>query len=260
MEPNQLLVIIVAIATGSYFFNQVLDLVNLRAHRPGIPNDVAQFYDVEKYERSRAYHRDRTRFSFVTSAFSFILSIVMLITGGFGWLDNSLHEYVNNDIVRALIFFAIVGVVGDLLSTPFQWYGTFVLEERYGFNKTTTATFITDKVKGYLIAAIVGGGVLALFMYMARFMGRDFWLWFSAVAIALIFLINVFYTSLLLPLFNKLTPLPDGELKSAITSYASQVGFPLDSIYVIDGSKRSSKANAFFSGLGKRKKIVLYDT
>lgn len=260
MKPSDVLIVILAISAGSYVFNQFLDLANYRSARPGIPDQLAGFYDAEKYGRSRAYHRDRTRFSFITSALSFVLSFGMLISGGFGWLDNSLQQFISNDILRALAFFGIIGVVGDILATPFQWYATFVLEERYGFNKTTRATFVADKLKGYLVAAIVGGPVLALFIYMAQIMGRDFWIWFSVVAILLIFLINVFYTSLFLPLFNKLTPLPDGELKKAITSFAERVKFPLDNIYVIDGSKRSSKANAFFSGIGRRKKIVLYDT
>jgi STE24 endopeptidase len=260
MEPSQLLVIILFITTVSYLFNQLLDLANLRAPRPGIPAEIAAFYNAEKYEQSRAYHRDRARFGFLTSGLSFFLSLVMLLTGGFGWLDNLLHHFIEHEIFRALAFFGIVGFVGDLITTPFQWYATFVIEERYGFNKTTRSTFISDKLKGYLVAAIVGGPVLSLFIYMAQLMGQDFWIWFSVVAIVLIFMINVFYTTLFLPLFNKLTPLPDGELKYAITSFAADVNFPLDSVFVIDGSKRSSKANAFFSGLGKRKKIVLYDT
>lgn len=260
MTPSQLLIIILIITTVSYACDQLLDWLNLRKYRPGIPEEIASFYDEEKYARSRAYQRDRTRFSFFTSAFSFLLSIAMLVSGGFGWLDHLLRQYTQNEILLALEFFGIIGLVGDLLSTPFQYYSTFVLEERYGFNKTSRATFIADKLKGYLVAAVLGGALLSLFIYMAHQIGPGFWIWFSGIAILVIFVINVFYTSLFLPLFNKLTPLPDGELKKAITEFAGKVGFPLDSIFVIDGSKRSSKANAFFSGIGKRKKIVLYDT
>jgi STE24 endopeptidase len=158
------------------------------------------------------------------------------------------------------VFFAIVGFVSDLVSTPFQCYATFVIEGRYEFNKTTPRTFVSDKLKGYLVAVAIGGPVLALFFYMARVIGPGFWLWFSAVIIILLGAANVFYTSLFLPLYNKLTPLPDGALKQAIEAFARNVNFPLDNVFVIDGSRRSSKANAFFSGIGKRKKIVLYDT
>lgn len=260
MESSSWLAAILTITAISYAGDQILDFVNLRAQRPAMPPDVAVFYDEEKYARSRAYQRDRTRFSFLTSAFSFVLSFVMLLTGGFGWLDRVLHGYIHNEIVLALVFFGILALAGDLLSTPFQWYSTFVLEERYGFNKTTHRTFVTDKLKGYLLTALIGGAVLALLIYMARVIGPDFWIWFSVVAIVLILCINLFYTSLFLPLFNKLTPLADGELKQAINTFAASVNFPVDNIFVIDGSKRSSKANAFFSGMGRRKKIVLYDT
>ena len=260
MEPSTWLAIILTITAVSYACDQLLDFINLRAYRPAIPGEIAAFYNEEKYARSRAYQRDRTRFTFLTSGFSFLLSFVMLLMGGFGWLDRALQVYVHHEIIRALVFFGILGLLGDLLSTPFQWYGTFVLEERYGFNKTTRATFVSDKLKGYLLAVLIGGPLLALFIYMAHVLGPNFWIWFSAIAILLIFVINVFYTSLLLPLFNKLTPLADGELKQAINAFAAGVNFPLDNIFVIDGSKRSSKANAFFSGIGKRKKIVLYDT
>ena len=260
MESSAWLAVILIITTVSYLSDQALDFVNLRAHRPAIPADVAVFYDREKYGRSRAYQRDRTRFSFVTSAVRFALSFIMLLTGGFGWLYDALHAHIHSEIVLALAFFGIIGLVSDLLMTPFQWHSTFVIEERYGFNKTTRATFVGDKLKGYLLAALIGGPLLAMFIYMARVIGPEFWIWFSVIAIVLIFALNVFYTSLLLPLFNRLTPLADGELKQAIEAFAARVSFPLDNIFVIDGSKRSSKANAFFSGMGKRKKIVLYDT
>lgn len=157
-------------------------------------------------------------------------------------------------------FFGVVGLASDILTLPFQWYATFVIEERYGFNRTTLQTFITDKLKGYLLAALIGGGLLALLIYLVRAIGPDFWIWFALIASAFIVFMNMFYTSLIVPLFNKLTVLPEGELKSAISAFAEKVDFPLGNIYVIDGSKRSGKANAFFSGIGRKKKIVLYDT
>jgi STE24 endopeptidase len=260
MEPATILYIIIGITTFSYLFEQFLDYINLKAQRSDIPGEIAGFYDRTKYLKSLDYHRDLTRFSFLTSAFSFLLSLLMLVYGGFGWLDHYLLTFTDHEIIRALVFFAALMIASDLLTLPFQLYSTFVIEEKYGFNKTTLKTFFVDKMKGYVLAAMIGGPLLALLIYLIMEIGPSFWIWFSLVAGLFIVLMNMFYTTLILPLFNKLTPLPDGELKSAINAFASKVRFPLDNIFVIDGSKRSSKANAFFSGIGKKKKIVLYDT
>ncbi len=260
MSPSTILIIIVSITIISFAFEQILELINMRHQRKDIPEEVSGFYNQEKYLRSLDYHRDHTRFSFLSSGFSFVLSLLMLLLGGFGWIDSLLRPGIENQILLSLAFFAVIGVASDFLSLPFQWYSTFVIEEKYGFNKTTIKTFITDKLKGYALGAIIGGGLFTLFMYMLQWLGQSFWIWFAVFASGFILLVNMFYTSLFLPLFNKLTPLADGELKDAIRSFAQKVNFPLDSIFVIDGSKRSSKANAFFSGLGKKKKIVLYDT
>ena len=260
MESQTILIVIVAIASISYLFDQLLDYINLKSLRPDIPDDVAGFYDRTRYLKSLDYHRDQTNFSFISSAFAFALSIAMLLTGGFGWLDDMLRSVAANPILQALLFFAILMLASDILTLPFQLYSTFVIEEKYGFNKTTPRTFFLDKVKGYGLAALMGAPLLALLIYLVTALGRDFWIWFALVASAFILVMNMFYTSLILPLFNKLTPLPDGELKTAIRQFARRVNFPLDNIFVIDGSKRSSKANAFFSGIGRKKKIVLYDT
>lgn len=260
MEPQIILYLIIAIVTISYVFDQCLDYINLKRQRAEIPPDVATFYDKEKYLRSLAYHKELTRFSFITSGFGFLLTIAMLLLGGFGWVDALLRPYFESEILLALAFFGVLMLASDILTLPFQWYSTFVIEEKYGFNKTTVKIFIADKLKGYLLAALIGGGLLALLIYLIRILGTDFWIWFSLVAAAFILFINMFYTTLILPLFNKLTPLPQGELKTAIEEFAKKVNFPLDNIFVIDGSKRSKKANAFFSGIGKKKKIVLYDT
>ncbi len=260
MEPQTILYIIVIIATASYVFDQLLDYINLKAQRPDIPDEVASFYDREKYLRSLQYHRDLTRFSFLTSAFGFILSLFMLLSGGFGWLDTVLREFFSNEIILALAFFAVLALASDILTLPFQLYSVFVIEERYGFNKMSPKTFVLDKLKGYMLAAIIGAPLLALLIFLVLEIGPSFWLWFAVAASIFILFVNMFYTSLILPLFNKLSPLQEGELKTAIEAFARQVEFPLDNIYVIDGSRRSSKANAFFSGIGKKKKIVLYDT
>ena len=260
MNPQTILYIILAIATLSYLFDQLLDYINLKAQRTDIPDDIAAFYDRSKYLKSLDYHKELTNFSFLTSAFSFLLSITMLLSGGFGWLDALLRSSIEGDIWLALAFFGVLMLASDILTIPFQLYSTFVIEEKYGFNKTTMKTFVTDKLKGYLLGALIGGPLLALLIYLVQVIGPNFWLWFAAVAAFFILIMNMFYTSLILPLFNKLTPLSDGQLKDAIENFSKKVNFPLDNIYVIDGSKRSNKANAFFSGIGKKKKIVLYDT
>jgi len=260
MHPKVILYIIVGIAILSYLFDQLLDYINLKAQRTDIPDEIAAFYDRTRYLKSLEYHRDLTNFSFISSAFSFIASILMLSFGGFGWLDVFLRQYIEGDIVLALAFFGSLLLASDILSTPFQLYGTFVIEERYGFNKTALKTFFADKIKGYFLAALIGGPLLSLLIFLIQSIGPSFWIWFSLIAAGFILFMNMFYTSLILPLFNKLTPLPDSELKNAIVDFSRKVNFPLDNIFVIDGSKRSSKANAFFSGIGKKKKIVLYDT
>jgi STE24 endopeptidase len=260
MNATTILTIIIAIAAVSYLFEQLLDYLNLRSQRTDIPPEVASFYDKDRYLKSLAYHRDLTNFSFITSAVGFLGSLLMLVYGGFGWVDETLRQFISNEIVLALVFFAVLALASDILTLPFQLYSTFVIEERYGFNKTTVRTFFMDKAKGYLLGALIGAPLLALLIYLIRTIGPDFWIWFSLIASLFILFMNMFYTSLVLPIFNKLSPLPDGELKIAIRQFASKVNFPLDNIFVIDGSKRSSKANAFFSGIGKKKKIVLYDT
>jgi STE24 endopeptidase len=260
MEPQTILYIIIGITVLTYVFEQVLDLLNLKARRADLPDEVAAFYDRNKYLRSLDYHRDLTRFSFLTSALSVIASLAMLWLGGFGWIDNALKPHIDPIIPRALAFFGVLMLGSDILTTPFQLYRTFVIEERYGFNKTTLRTFFADKLKGYLLGALIGGALLSLLIYLMILLGQDFWIWFAIIASVFVLFVNMFYTSLILPLFNKLTPLPDGQLKEQIEAFSEKVDFPLDNIFVIDGSRRSSKANAFFSGIGRKKKIVLYDT
>lgn len=260
MTPQTILFIIIGISVISYLFGEFLDYINLKAQRTDIPDEIVSFYDRTKYLKSLEYHKELSRFGFITSAFSFLVSLIMLIAGGFGGLDSVLRSLISEQIILALAFFGILAVASDILTIPFQLYSVFVIEEKYGFNKTTIKTFFLDKMKGYLLGAVIGAPLLALLIYLIQVIGPSFWIWFAAIAAIFIFFMNMFYTSLILPLFNKLTPLPDGELKSAIETFSAKVKFPLDNIFVIDGSKRSSKANAFFSGIGKKKKIVLYDT
>ncbi len=258
--PSFYLGLIIAIYLLGYIIGELLDWLNLRYSRQPLPPEAAGIYDATEYERAQAYQRDRTRFGFFTSAFNTLLTLAFLWWGGFGWLDRLLSAYIEQPVWLALAFFGVLMLAADLLNIPFQLYATFVIEEKYGFNKTTPRTFVLDKLKGYLLGALIGGSLLALFFWLVQQLGQSFWWYFWLAVTAFMILMNLFYTTLILPLFNKLTPLPDGELRQAIEDYARQVGFPLTNIYVIDGSKRSSKANAFFSGFGKKKKVVLYDT
>lgn len=260
MTPQIILYIILAISIVSYVFDLLLEVVNLKAQRKEIPSEIASFYDQEKYLKSLSYTNEQTLFGFFKEGFSFLLSMSILVLGGFGWLDNFLRDYITQEIPLALAFFGAIILLSDIITIPFQLYDTFVIEEKYGFNKTSIRTFVVDKLKGYALGAIIGGLLISILLYLIQSIGDNFWIWFGLIAIAFIFFVNMFYSSLILPLFNKLTPLEEGELKTSIETFAQKVNFPLDNIFVMDGSKRSNKANAFFSGIGKKKKIVLFDT
>ena len=260
MEPSTVLNIIIGILIFDYILDQLLNYLNLKNHTEVLPEELRDIFEVDKYKKSIAYHRVNTRFGFVTGTFSFGLTLALLLAGGFGKLDFLLRIFISPGIILSLAFFAVVFIVSDVLNIPFSLYKTFVIEERFGFNKTNLSTFILDKLKGYLLTIIVGGGLISLLLYLINILGPDFWFWFWIIISLFLVFVNMFYTSLILPLFNKLVPLEEGDLRLAINSYSQKVGFPLTNIFVIDGSKRSSKANAFFSGLGPKKKIVLYDT
>ncbi len=234
--------------------------MNYSALKDYLPDEVRGIYNEEKYKKSIAYNREGDRFSFLTSSLNFIIIIILIITGVFGWLDGTLREYLSNEILLSLSFVGVLFIIADLLGTPFDLYGTFVIEEKYGFNKTTPKTYIIDKLKGYLLTIVIGGGILAVLLLLIQKLGEDFWIYFWIVISMFTLFMNMFYTTLIVPLFNKLVPLEAGDLKRAIQDYANGVNFPLDNVYVIDGTKRSTKANAYFSGIGKKKKIVLFDT
>lgn len=260
MEPQTILYIILGIITFDFVFEQILDYINLKAQKKDIPSEMERFYDQDKYVKSLEYHRVQTRYSSVTATFSFVLAFLLIGFGFFGQLDQWMRPWFTHELYLSLAYFAVLFVASDLLNTPFQVYSTFVIEERFGFNKTTAKIFIADKLKGYLISLFLVGVLIGSLLYLIREIGSNFWIYFWAIATAFTLFINMFYTSLILPLFNKLKPLEEGELKTAIEKYSEKVKFPLDNVFVIDGSKRSKKANAFFSGLGKKKKVVLYDT
>ncbi len=260
MAADQLLYLLLAIVVADYLIDQCLDWVNYRHAQTALPDRLKGVYDEEEYLKSQRYQKTRTRFGFITSAFSTLVSILVLSLGGFGLLDAYLRPLVVDPILLSLCFFGALMILSDVANLPFQWYSTFVIEERFGFNKTNLKTFIMDKLKGYLLTVIIGGGLGYVLLWLIMELGSSFWLYALGVVTLFVLFANLFYTSLVLPLFNKLSPLEEGDLKGQIEAYAKKVNFPLDNIFVIDGSKRSTKANAFFSGLGKKKKVVLYDT
>ncbi len=248
------------ILTLDFVFEEILTFLNYKSIRKSLPDVLVEIYDRENYFRSLEYNKTRTRFSFVTSTFSFLLIIAVLGTKLLGTVDGWVGIYFEHEVVRALAFFGFLFVTTDLLSLPFQLYSTFVIEQEFGFNKTSPKTFVLDKVKGYLVTALIGGLVIGILLMLILEIGQAFWIYFWVIISMLLVLVNMFYTTLIVPLFNKLSPLEDGPLKESIKAYSKKVRFPLDQIFVIDGSRRSTKANAFFSGIGKKKKIVLFDT
>ncbi|MDX9942563.1 MAG: M48 family metallopeptidase [Bacteroidales bacterium] len=257
---NTLLIVILFFLFLDFALERILDYLNAGRWSNRLPDALKGIYDEEKYRKSQDYSRVNMRFGILTSTFFFLLILGVLLAGGFGWLDQLVRQWTENPILMAMIFFAIIALVSDLLSTPFDIYDTFVIEERFGFNKTTPGTYLLDKLKGYLLAVLIGGALIAIFVWFYRVSGRLFWLYAWLFLTVFSVFMMMFYSTLIVPLFNKQTPLEDGPLRDAIEGFAQKVGFKLDNIFVIDGSKRSSRGNAYFSGLGPRKRIVLFDT
>jgi STE24 endopeptidase len=260
MSPQNIFYIIVGILIFDYLVERVLEYLNDKNWSDSIPDELKSYYDEDKVKKSSAYNQTKNRFGMITSSFSFILILSVLFFGGFSWLDTFVRSFTTNPILMALMFFGILGIASDILTTPFSLYSTFVIEEKFGFNKTTLKTFFLDKIKGYFLGAIIGGALLSALVWFYEKTGESFWLYAWGIIVAFMIFMTMFYASLIVPLFNKLEPMKEGELRSAIEAFCSKVGFPLRDLYVMDGSKRSTKANAFFSGLGKSKRIVLFDT
>ena len=257
---QMILYIIIAIIILDYIFDRVMDYLNASRWSKTLPDELRGIYDEEKYRRSQEYSRVNMRFGIITSSLSFIFILLMLSLGGFGYLDSMIRAYTDHPVWMALLFFGILGLASDILSTPFDIYSTFVIEERFGFNRTTPKTYLFDKVKGWLLSLVIGGGLLAVFVWFYDTAGNLFWLYAWIVFTGFSVFMMMFYSTLIVPLFNKQRPLEEGPLRTAIEEFAEKAGFRLDNIFVIDGSKRSSKANAYFSGLGPKKRIVLFDT
>ena len=260
MPETVLYYIIITILVVQFAVDTVLKILNARRFNEPLPAEVSDLMTPEEYEKATAYKRINFRFGMVSSTFSTALTLGFLIFGGFEWIDQISRGITSDPLWLALVYFGIIFLGSDLIQLPFAYYQTFVIEERFGFNKTTLRTFVTDRIKGWVMAVLLGGVLLSRVMLFYRWAGSDFW-WYAWVLIALFTVfMNFFYSKLIVPLFNKQTPLEDGSLKEKIESYAAKVGFELEQIYVIDGSRRSTKANAYFSGFGKQKRVTLYDT
>ncbi|MCG1037622.1 M48 family metallopeptidase [Polaribacter sargassicola] len=260
MQPTTLFYILIAILVISFIIDKVLDFLNSKHFDDEIPDELKDVYNKEEYLKSQEYKKVNDKFSNLTSAFSLVLTLVFFFVDGFKHVDNFARSLTDNPILVALTFFGVIILGSDILTTPFSYYKTFVIEEKFGFNKCTKKTFWLDKLKGGLMSAILGGGILSLIIWFYQFAGENFWLYAWALVAFFSLFINMFYAKLIVPLFNKQTALEAGELKSAIEKYSKKVGFTINNIFVIDGSKRSTKANAYFSGFGSQKRITLYDT
>lgn len=243
-----------------FILETVLDYLNAKRYNDPIPEELNDVFDADEYKKSQAYKKTNYRFGLLTSTFSFLLTLCFLVFGGFEWIDQLVRSVTTQPIPMALMFFGFIMIGSDIVSLPLSYYSTFVIEEKFGFNKTTKGTFFLDKIKGWLMTAVVGGLLLAVIIWFFQWAGNNFWWYAWALVSVFTVFMNLFYSKLIVPLFNKQTPLEDGSLKTKIEAFAKNVGFELNNIFVIDGSKRSTKANAYFSGFGKEKRVTLYDT
>lgn len=252
--------LILLIFTVDFLIDRYVGYLNTKRWSAILPDEVKGIYDEDKYARQQAYQKENYRFGLVSSLVNFLLVAGMLLLSGFAFINSITGSFTGHNILWALTFFGLLMLAAEIINLPFSLYGTFVIEGKYGFNKTSPATFISDKLKGWLLTALIGGALLSLVMWIYHTAGQYFWIIAWAVLALFSLFMAMFYSQIIVPLFNRQTPLEEGELRSAISSFAEKAGFRLDNIFVIDGSRRSSKANAYFTGLGSKKRVVLYDT
>lgn len=260
MNPQTLFYILIGIIIVKFLFDTFIDSLNAKHFNDAIPPELKGIYNEEEYLKSQAYKKANYKFLVVTSIISIVATLLFFIFEGFAFVDHIARSFSDNTIVITLIFFGIIVFASDIISLPFSYYATFVIEEKFGFNKTSKKTFALDKIKGWLMMVFLGGGVLALITWFYQLTTNNFWLYAWALMTVITIFMNLFYSKLIVPVFNKQTPLESGELKNEIENFARKIGFKLENVFVIDGSKRSTKANAYFSGFGKQKRITLYDT
>lgn len=269
MVPEVWFLVIMGLVIFNYLFSNILDYLNHKNWKDEIPSELKDFYDKKKYKQAKQYSISKNKIRLLSSTTSFLLVVSLLMFNGYGYIDQLVNSFslnlfipfeINDSFIESGIFFLILFTLNILISIPFSYYNTFVIEENFGFNKTSKSTFFFDIIKSSTLSILIGGFLLFLALYLYDSLNDGFWLYLWIGLSLLMVFINMFYADLIVPIFNKLTPLENGELRKKIENYSEQVGYLLKNIYVIDGSKRSTKANAFFSGLGPRKTIALYDT
>jgi STE24 endopeptidase len=257
---NVIFFLIIIIPISGYFVERYLEYLNSTMWSPALPEKLKGICGEEEYRKSQLYQKDNKVLSFWSATFNIVILVGMIVAGGFAILDNAVRSLTSHMILISLIFFGTIGLVSDLINIPFSWYDSFVIEKKFGFNTMTVRTFITDHIKGWFIALMVGVPVLGLITWFYYKTGHVFWIYAWILITLFSAFMNLFYSELIVPLFNKQTPLEEGTLRDMIEEFATKTGFKLRNIYVIDGSKRSTKANAYFSGFGPKKRIVLFDT
>ena len=257
---NIIAIIIITAIILDTALNLTADILNLRRLRGELPEAFKGWYDPVQYRRSQRYLREHTRFGWVTAAFDLSVLLIFWFSGGFAFLDSRVRGLGFSPIVTGLIFIGILVGLKGVLSQPFSAYATFVIEGRYGFNRTTWRTYLMDRGKGLLLGLLLGIPLLAIVLAFFEFAGPNAWwlCWLATVGFML--LVQYIAPTWIMPLFNRFAPLEAGELRQAIMDYARRIDFALDNIFVMDGSKRSAKANAFFTGFGRNRRIVLFDT
>ena len=251
-----------AIIVGTIIFEYVLSFVsrqlNLKSLTTNLPDQFVGFYDEEKYAKSQNYTRANSSFGRISSTFNFILILAVIFLGLFDTLDQYARSFGYSPLITGLIFFGIITIIQDILSIPFSLYSTFIIEEEYGFNKSTAKIYVMDKLKSYLLLLLLGVPLISAILYFFESL-ENAWLYAWGLMALLSVVMPKIYTQFIAPMFNKFTPLEDGELRDLIESYSKEVDFPLTEVYVVDGSKRSAHSNAYFTGFGKNKRIVLFD-
>ncbi len=260
MGETTLFYIIIFILVAQYLVHQLLEYLNAQRFSSTVPDELKDVFNDEEYQKSQQYKRSKYRFGLISDGFSLAFTLAFLWFGGFEWIDTLVRSITQHTIGMALLFFGIIAFGSNIIGIPFSYYQTFTIEEEYGFNKTTRPLFFMDMLKGWMLTIVLGGGLLSLFIWFYQWTGSNFWVYAWILFATVILFMNLFYSRFLVPLFNKQTPLDEGSLKHSIENYAKQVGFELNKIFVIDGSKRSTKANAYFSGFGREKRITLFDT
>ncbi|HCO67226.1 MAG TPA: peptidase M48 [Dysgonomonas sp.] len=252
--------LIILITVLDFAWTQYLAYRNRKRMSPEIPLQLQGIYDKKEYAKQQDYQKENSRFGLISGSVSFIIILLILVFQGFGWLDGEIRQYIQTPLLVSLAFIGILFIANEIISLPFSYYDTFVIENKYGFNKATPKIFWIDQVKGLLLSVVLGGIILSALIWFYTNFGNYAWLYAWGLVTAFSLFMTLFYSNIIVPLFNKQTPLEDGELRNAIEDFSRKAGFDLTNIYVIDASKRSTKANAYFTGFGKKKRIVLYDT